>query len=242
MFDFSLLVGSDPYLPADATTDALVAYLDAADVGGIVTSLAAVYYDYEAGNRETLEISKCDKRLLPGFVVDPRRPDSCRVDFRKAAKAYKALVLFPSVAQGAAQGWPLSHPAVPGIIEKASEEGMPVVIHVARAGDVAALARIALDVEVPVIAIGIGYGAVNEVITGAATADNLLFGISLFAGLDNLETLVSRMGAERFVYDSGEPRLAHGPALRMIQSAALEDDARKLIARGNARHIFGVPA
>ena len=239
LFDFSLLVGSDPFSPAEATQEALVEYLDREDAGGIVTSLAGLYYDYLEGNRETLEVSRSDERLLAGLTVDPRRPDSAHVDFARAAKDFRALVLFQSFQPGIPQSWPLTHPALPGLFEKASRAGLPVVVHVGRGGDVQAICKLALGVDVPVIALGLSYAAINEVIAGAAAAGNLLFGMSVFGGLDNLETLVSRLGPERFVYNSGESRFSHGPALAVLESAQIDEGAREIIAVGNGRRILG---
>jgi len=239
LFDFSLLVGADPYSPAEATRDALVGYLDAVDAGGIVTSLAGLYYDFEEGNRETLEIVACDRRLLAGFTIDPRRTGCARIDLEAVAAEYRAIVLFASFMPGIVQGWSLSHPALPVIAQKASAAGLPMVVYAARSGDVQALARLALDVDVPVIALGVSYGAVGEVVAGAAGLGNLLFGVSLFAGLDNIETLAAHLGPERLVYNSGEPRFDHGPSLAMLEAAQLDAGSREFIAIGNARRIFG---
>jgi predicted TIM-barrel fold metal-dependent hydrolase len=239
LFDFSLLVGSDPYSPAEASQDALVAYLDLADAGGMVTSLAGCYYDCEAGNRETLEICDCDRRLMPGFVVDPRHPGVTHIDFGAAAGKFRAVVLFANLQPGIAQNWPLSHPALPAIFEKASEAKLPIIVYISRAGDVGALVRLANDADVPVVALGLSYIAVNEAIEGALAVENLLFGMSIFAGLDNIETLVGRLGPERLVYNSGEARWSHGGVLKVLETARIDDAARKRIAIGNARRIFG---
>jgi len=234
LFDFSLLVGTDPRSSAVATEEALVRYLDAAGAGGIVVSLAGAYYYYEAGNDETLKVAARDGRLLPGMTVDPRRVESADVDWPAAAKKFRALVLFPAM-----QSWHLSHPAVAAIAAGAGAAGLPIVVHVARSGDVGGLSGLARQVKVPVVAVGIAYGALSEVIAGAKAAGNLLIGMSLFGGLDNLETLVARLGADRIVYDSGEARFTHGPALKMLEAAEIDGPAREAIAIGNARRIFG---
>jgi predicted TIM-barrel fold metal-dependent hydrolase len=51
--------------------------------------------------------------------------------------------------------------------------------------------------------------------------------------------LVSRLGAERVVFNSGEPRSSHKPCLATVESADIDDEARELILAGNARRIFG---
>jgi len=235
LFDFSLLVGSDPRSASDCASDALYRYLNEADAGGLVASLAGAYYDFIAGNAETLALATADKRLLPAFTLDPRRVDARDVDLKAAAaRGFQALALFPAI-----QRWALSHPALEGIVKRAAEAKLPIVLHVPRSESAASARRIAQMVDVPVVTIGIAYGSLGDVVAGAEGAPNLLFGMSLFVGLDNVETLVKRVGADRLVFDSGEPRLSHAPGLALLEAADINEAQRDAIAIGNARRIFG---
>jgi len=235
LFDFALFTGADPKSPSVATADALLHYLNVADAEGLVASLAGAFYDFQAGNAETLALAKTDKRLLPVVTVDPRRVDAADFDFHAAAaEGFRALALFPAI-----QHWSLSHPAVEEIIKRAGRARLPVVLHVSRAESAAGAKCLALATDVAVIVVGIAYGSVGEVVAAAREVRNLYFGMSLFVGLDNVETLVKRLGATHLVFDSGEPRLSHAPALSLLESAAITDEDRHLIATGNARRIFG---
>lgn len=235
LFDFSLLVGNAPKSPVAAPREALIRYLDRADVAGVVASSVAAHYDFLSGNPETLAIAKGEKRLLPAVTADPRRIDVAELDFDKAAaQGFRALALFPAI-----QHWGLSHPGLPDIIARAAAANLPIVVHVGRSEAVAGVRRIAESVSVPVIVVGIAYGTIGEVAAGAAGVDNLLFDMSLFVGLDNVEALVKRLGAGRLVFASGEPRLSHAPGLAILESAEISAADRETIAVGNARRIFG---
>ena len=235
LFDFSLLVGGDPRSAEAGTRDALTAYLDHEDAGGVVTSLAGAYYDYAEGNAETLALARGDERLHAGLVVDPRRVEAAELDFEEARReGFRALVLFPAI-----QRWGLSHPALGGLLERAGAAGLPAIVHVGRSESVTALRGLAEKVSVPVIATGIAYASLGEVVAGAGKAQNLLFGMSLFAGLDNVETLCERLGPERIVFDSGESRMSAEPALELLKAAEISAGAREAIGTGNARRIFG---
>ncbi len=235
LFDFALLVGSDPRSQAEGSREDLIEYLDREDAGGLVASLAGAYYDFAAGNRETLEMAGGDTRLFPAFTLDPRRAQAAAVDIGAAAsRGFKALALFPAI-----QSWDLSHPALAGIVARAAEAGLPIVLHVNRNASVAAVAAFAREVAVPVIACGISYGSLGAVLALAGTAENLLFGVRLFAGLDNLEAMASKLGAERLVFDSGEPLTSRAAPLETLRAAVMSDEVRELILTGNARRIFG---
>jgi len=235
LFDFSLLVGTDPHSPSEGTREALLAYLDSADAGGLVASLSDAYYDFAAGNRETIEIARGDARLLPAFAADPRRIEAAEVDFEAARKqGFRALVLFPDI-----QGWGLSHPAVDGLAARAAAAGLPVVVHLPRNGPVGVVAGLAARIETPLVACGLSYACVGEIVAAAAGVENLLFGMRILAGLDNVEALAARLGPERLVFDSGEPLRSHAPAFEVLQTALISGQAREMIAVGNARRIFG---
>ncbi len=239
LFDFSLFAGTDPFSPAIATADAVARYLDSADARGVITSLAGVFYDYKEGNRETLALTDQEQRLLSGFVVDPRRIESGFTDWDGVAGRYRAVVLFPALDAARFHRWPLSHPAVRAIFANADKISLPILVHVARSGDATSLAALAREVAVPVVAMGLAYSAVNEVITGTADCPNLLFGIRLFAGMDNIEQLSEHLGAERLVYDSGEALYSHRAPFRNLMESRINEKARECIATGNARRIFG---
>ncbi len=235
LFDFSLLVGADPKTDAVGTRERLAAYLDREEAQGVVASLAGVHYDFLEGNPETLSLARADRRLIPALTVDPRRVDAGRIDFREAGESgFGALALFPL-----AQHWTLSHPALRPIMARADSAGMPVILHVSRAESSVALRGIAPGLGVPVIALGIAYSSLGDVVAGAGDTPNLLFGMSLFAGLYNVETLVERLGAERIVFDSGEPRFASAPALEVLRRAEIDETARQAIMVANAERIFG---
>jgi predicted TIM-barrel fold metal-dependent hydrolase len=236
LFDFSLLAGGDARSAGEGTREALADYLNREDAGGVVTSLAGAYYDYAEGNAETLALARGDGRLLAGLTVDPRRVDAQKTDFAAAKRAgFRALVLFPAI-----QRWGLSHPAVAGLVERAGEEGLPVIIHVGRSESVAALCGVAQRADVAVTAVGIAYASLGEVMAGAQETANLLLGMSLFAGLGNVEALCETLGPERLVMDSGEPRWSAEPALEVLGAADIGDAALEAITVGNARRIFGV--
>ncbi len=235
LFDFSLFVGNPPTSSAEGTLGKLQAYLDEADAGGVVASLAGAYYDFAAGNRETLEIAAGDRRLLPAMTLDPRRLEAALVDSAvEADRGYRALVLFPAI-----QKWSLSHAALETLVGGAVEAKLPIVLQVARNTPVGAIAEVAAKVDVPVIACGVYYGSIGEVAAAAKRAGNLVFGIRLFAGLDNIETLAVRLGAERLVFDSGEAISSHRPVLEVLETAVISREIRSLIAVGNARRMFG---
>ncbi|MCD6404277.1 MAG: hypothetical protein J7M19_00445 [Planctomycetes bacterium] len=235
LFDFSLFVGNPPTSSAEGTLEQLQAYLDEADAGGVMASLAGAYYDFAAGNCETLEIAAGDRRLLPAMTLDPRRLEAALVDFAvEADRGYRALVLFPSI-----QKWTLSHPALETLLSGAEEARLPIVLQVARNTPVDAIAEVAAKVDVPVVACGISYASLGEVAAVAKRAGNLVFGIRLFAGLDNIETLALRLGAERLVFDSGEAVSSHVPVLEVLEAVVMSRELKGLIAVGNARRIFG---
>lgn len=235
LFDFALLVGSDPRSPSEGSREDLVNYLDSEDAGGLVASLAGAYYDYAAGNRETLATASGDKRLLPAFTVDCRRANATQTDFALAAKeGFRALALFPAI-----QSWDLSHPAVGAVVNGAAAAALPIVLHLARTASVGALAALAREVAVPVIACGLSYGSLGAIVSAGRDPENLLFGTRLFAGLDNIDTLVQRIGGKKIVFDSGEPVWKNGAALEILKTAPMSEEARGLVMSGNARRIFG---
>ena len=235
LFDFALLPGTDPRSDAEGTVDDVLQYLETVDGAGLVTSLAGAFYDFASGNRQTLEMAGRDQRLLPGVTVDPRRLEATQLDLRAAAaEGFRALVLFPAI-----QSWPLSHLAAAIVAGKASEAGLPVILHVSRGTSVSALVGFARGVDVPVVACGIAYGSVGEVAAAGSEAGDLVFSMRLFCGLDNIESLAERPGAERLVFASCEPRSSHAMPLAVLESAAIGPEAREAISIGNARRILG---
>ncbi len=238
LFDFSLFVGSRPKCAGEATLADVRGYLDRVDGAGVVTSLAGAYYDWEAGNRETLELASEDSRLVAGLTVDPRQVNAGHFDVAaQAAKGFGALVLFPDV-----QGWALSHPWAVKAARGASAAGLPIVVQAGRqvtGAGIGAIAQVAKGCGVSVVACGLSYYVAGDIIATAVEAENLLFGIKTFAGLDNVETLAVKLGPQRLVYESGEGLDRHEPVLEVLKKAVVSEEARSLIAAGNARRIFG---
>lgn len=235
LFDFALLPGTDPRSEAEGTLDDILQYLEKVDGVGLVTSLGGAFYDFASGNRQTLEMAGRDQRLLPGMTADPRRLEAADLDMRAAADdGFRGLVLFPAI-----QNWPLSHRAAAIIAGKAGEAGLPVVLHVPRGTSVSALVGFARGVDAPVVACGLAYGSVGEVAAAAGDAGNLLFSMRLFCGLDNVESLAGRLGAEKLVFESGEPVSSHAMPLAVLEGAEISPDARELISLGNARRLMG---
>jgi len=197
-------------------------------------SLLGVYYDWTEGNRETIEESRREPRIIPAATIDPRRYYGGR---REEAKldGFFAIRLFPDI-----QGWPIDYAPFRLIVKLAGETGLPLIMPAATPGAATQIARNADAYKAQTLLCSVNYSTLSEALVLMRENDNIHICTDMLNTPDGVELVVDEFGPERLIFGSGFPKTYFSGPLLSVERASIPRSAKRKILRENILRMVGL--
>jgi len=197
----------------------------------ITLSLRGIFYDFVAGNEETLKICSSRRELIPAAVIDPRRYINCfdEID-KRVSQGFKLFRFFPNF-----QRWPIEYITFYEILKRINEYGVPVMISIPNPGDTTKLYTAIKELDLPIILSGLNdaYIFFSELLTVCKLKENLYVETHCFTTPDAYELFVREVGPDKIIYGSGSPLTYIGSSLNSLMNSDVSERDKKLILREN---------
>jgi predicted TIM-barrel fold metal-dependent hydrolase len=234
IIDINTFFGLSRERPTDWSLDTLLRLLDRAGVARALTlSLRGVYYDFVAGNEETLRACAAHPQLVPVATVDPRRYVGCREEIRRCLdRGVRLFRFFPDL-----QGWALDGLDFLRLVEALAGQGV-LMVPANRPGWPSLAARYLAPLGVPVVLLGVGYSVFGELLAALAAHPNLYCDGMLFDSPGAYELVCAEVGAGRVMFGSGLPERYFASARLMVEHADLTPQQRAAIFYRNAARVL----
>jgi len=228
--DANTLFGFWTSRQADLSLSVLREVLDRHNITFACTmSTVGIFYDFVQGNREVLEASAADSRLLPVGTVDPRR---CLGGADEVAGArergLRMFSLFPET-----QGWQPQIPQFRELAEQVAEERLPLMIECGAAGTATQVLHALDDLDLPVILSGVRHSNLAEVIAVMRRREKTYLETHALASTGSLEAVAEQVGADRLLFGSRSPLCCFSSAYLRLKYAGLEPDEIAAATGGN---------
>lgn len=197
-------------------------------------STTGIFYDYEEGNEETLQMSKNYPQIIPLATVDPRKYFGNGTLVKKLfEQGFKAIRLFPDL-----QNWPLDYGPFFNIIREAGEIDFPLMISVAGLGGITEVVKITADYRMPVVLAGVNYNQFSEALAVTKNHKNIFLETSLFDTPDAYEVFIRELGAEKLVFGSYSPVHYFSASFLPLDRAEISGEEKQLISKENIERLL----
>lgn len=240
--------GQWPHWPIKATTGpGLIELLDRFEIDQtVVASTRGLFTDCNEGNREVAQLTHESTGRIHGFaVIDPTREKEARNLLLEAHQAgMKGFRLFPQQHQYHLD----DDPVLNDVLAMGCDLGMTVLIPVhiilhwgLPQLDVREINTVAKNFpDLKVIISGVNYGEFREAMAVMRRYENVSFETSCLQMVDGIETLVSKIGAERVYMGTGLPLMYPYPGIYKILKAQIGEREKELILGGNAARLLSL--
>ncbi|MBI3920513.1 MAG: amidohydrolase family protein [Armatimonadetes bacterium] len=219
----------------DISPDTLARLMQQAGVARYLTvSTTAIFYDFRAGNDETLALGQKHPGLVPVATVDPRQYIDCLAEVEKRAQqGFLLFRLFPEL-----QGYPLDFAPLHDILAKLNELNRPVMITTAKLGDATQLADMIALHQTPVIMTDVNYLNLGEAICVMKAHTHLYLETHLLNSPDAIEVLTSEVGADRLIFGSYSPLRYFSSSYLSVSAATITEEQKTQVLVGNIRNLL----
>lgn len=237
IIDANTVFGVWPKGEMDISLEKLVSIMKENNVSRFLSvSMKGIFYDYEEGNEETLNLSKKYPQIIPVATCDMRKYYGNKEFVKKLVEdGFNAIRLFPDF-----QNWPVSYEPLKVLIEELEKNPLPLIITALGPGFITALSNLYDESKFPVIIAGIGYGLYAEAISVMKKQKNFCLDTDFIDTPDGIEIFAREIGVERIVFGSYSPINYFRPSFLSLEKADLKDEEKLLIASGNIKRILGI--
>lgn len=218
----------------------LRAELDRAGIAAaLVYSTIALDYDPPTGNALLSAALADEADLYPCWVLLPpgtdEFPPPATLLATMAEEGVRAARLCPSPARHNFSLEPWCSGALLKVLEGAR---VPLFLDLDETNWSQVAALLATYPELPLVLTGVTYRIDRYLFPLLAQFPQLHIELSGYQGLHALENLVQRYGPERLLFGSHLPLFEPGATITHLGYAALDDDAKALIAHGNLERLL----
>ncbi len=201
-------------------------------------SQKGVYYSAPSGNEESLAAAQRFSQLVPVGTLDPRDDPAWRAELRKCLKqGVRAFRFFPGP-----QYWSPSSTAFKQVLRELSGSGVCLIFSLGEENTSAdsseRIAQATAEAALPVILTDISYASHAFVMALMREHPHIYAETNWLAGVGNIETMASEVGAARLLYGSGAPAFPIQKALNMVLETELSRDEKEAILGGNAMKLL----
>ena len=246
-FDINTFFGHWPYYPLPQTSgDDVLRLMDRFGIdGAAITSLRGLHGDWQEANAETLALAKSHAdRLTPIACISPMKGGGQQAFRELVAAGFRALRLYPALAQG----YSLGSPFADEMVAAAGELGIPVIVPTRPVmhfrfpplpiEGVAALAGRHLQTDI--ILSGPNYLAeFTSAVDALRRCPNMTIEISCMQGFQGLARMVEAVGAQRVLFGTGLPLHYAACGIAKLDHTTLSDEQKKAVSWENARRLLG---
>lgn len=224
--DSNTMFGVHPAHKLDMSPERLIRDMDRHRIAGSLTlSTIGVFHDHIIGNTATLEAAKANNRLVPLATVNPKTYFGEDLSSLRP-QGFRIVRLFSSE----------DSPAFKAILNQLASSKMPVMLD-----QLTHHSSLIRDYPAPIILCSVTNDTLSEALAVMTELPNIMLETHCLTALGALETVVSRVSADRVVFGSGAPILSVAGALSYILSAELSDEDKQKILGGNIRRILEAP-
>lgn len=251
MFDVNAKVGHWPFRPVKGI-DGLLKDMDATGIDeALISSLHGVFYlnPQDANEELAKHVAGRRNRLTPLAVLRPNFA-GWEDDLARCVDEFgmRGVVLYPNYHR-----FELTDPALDAMAELAQVWALPIFIQVGLEDPRRQFDReIVLDVlpekigefarrhpETSVVALGMKVSHPER--AGVPLPDNLLFDLSNYETMGDVEGAVERFGAEKLLFGTNFPLFNVRANVDKLRLAMIEESERRLIADANVRRLMQKP-
>jgi uncharacterized protein len=236
IIDVSTIFGFWPKRKADIGLPSLLEQMQKHGISRACTlSARGVFYDFAAGNEETLAATAAHSQLLPVATVNPCRWLGCLDEARRMVeRGVRIFRFFPQY-----QEWTIGQAPFRKLLrEVLAPSGvafmLPAEIGFTAIGDMAA------GIRNPVIVESFKYAYLSEAIVVMQDVPNVFVETHMINSPNWVDVLKSEVGIERMVFGSNAPLSYVSAATAQIDSAPISAEDKALIFGGNLRRILGL--
>lgn len=235
VIDADTIAGFWPGRPADIAPSTLRATMDRHGVDrACVVSARGIFYDFIAGNSETLDWCRAEPRFIPVGTLDLRILAGYRQEIRRLSEAgVKMWRLFPEY-----QDWSFDQACFRRAVAALEDAGAVLFV----SGQPSAVARAIKGSRLPVI-LSSHFYQLGDLLANLEEGAEYYLSLRLTHGPGVLDTLLTEVGAGRLIFGSNAPLSAMGAVtLRLqetAQAAGLSPEDRAAIMGGNLARLLG---
>jgi len=232
--DANTLFGFWPKRKADISLDRLLCLLDENGISRACTlSAEGIFYDFVAGNSQTLDVCHQHHQLIPVGTVNPNRWLGCLDEARRLLDAGVRLFrFFPQY-----QEWHISEAPFRKLLGDVLAPGGAVLMLPAVMG-ISNIGALAKTVDNAIIIEGFRYDKLAEAIVIMDEIGNVCIETHIINSPSFVELLTSEVGVDQLVFGSYAPLTYMGAALAPIQEADVSEADKTQILGNNLLRIL----
>ena len=240
--------GGWPYWPIKTKSgQQLIDLMDEYEIDvTVISSTNCVFYDYEAGNKEMLEIvAKYPHRLFGFATIDPLDGESTISNLQYyAGSGVKGVRLFPQ--HHLYHLWNKS--VLAGVMDEIGRSKLPLLIPVRMVMnqgmsvfDINEIGEFASQFpETKTIIAGINYGELRRSMELLNLHENLYVEISCLQAMEGVKQIVSTAGDDRILFGSGIPLQYPAMSLAKVTHADISQHQKEKIFNVNAKRLLNI--
>ena len=247
-FDINAFFGHWPYyrLPHTSAQDVL-GLMDRFQIDrAAITSLRGLHGDWQEANDETLAVAQAHQdRFTPVACISPMKGGSGAVLRELVERGFRAVRLYP----GLAQGYHLGSPFADEMVATASELEVVTIVPTRPMmhfrfpplpiGQVSALA--ARHPEAKLVLSGPNYLLeFTSAVEALLACPNLTIEISCMQGFDGLGQMIKAVGAERVLFGTGLPLHYAACGVAKVEHTRMSESEQAAVCGGNALRLLGM--
>ena len=235
IIDINTFFGPSDRANVKWTLDDLLRLVDQYEIERALTlSLRGVYYDFVAGNTDTLQVCRQHPELVPVATIDPRRYMECADEVQRCVdEGVRVFRFFPDV-----QGWPMDHLHFLHLCEQIADAGAAIMVPGGANGMPSAAARLLGEMGTPVVVLGVSYNTFAELLAAMDASEDIYCDGHLFDTPGAYELVREVGGEHRAMFGSGIPERYFASAYFMVKYAELSDEERDAILYANAARVL----
>jgi len=234
--DVNTLFGAYPSQHPDTTADSLVGAMRRSNVQWSLTlSTWGLFHSPTEGNAETLRACRTHQELLPVATINPKDfLGEFRVVESLVEQGFEMFRFFPHD-----QGWPIDFGPFRDIVTLLGGTGAkPVMVDVARAGDITELVRVAEGYSGAIILAGVNRHTFAEAVSAMRRRPSLYVETHSLRITDGLLAIRDAVGIERILFGSEAPGSSMASALRYVLSSGLSAAEQEAVLGGNVTQVW----
>ena len=236
ILDISTVFGFWPKRKADISLLTLLQQMKGHGIARACTlSARGIFYDFPAGNEETLAAAKANPQLIPVGTVNPCRWLGCLDEARRLVECGVRLFrFFPQF-----QEWSIGQAPFRKLLREVLAPSGVALMLPAEMG-FTAIGDMAAGIRNPVVVESFKYAFLSEAIVVMQDVPNVFVKTHLINSPNWVELLKTEVGVERIVFGSNAPLSYIAAATAQIDSAQASPAEKALILGGNLRRILGL--
>jgi predicted TIM-barrel fold metal-dependent hydrolase len=201
----------------------------------LVRHRAAVRVGRELGNEWLLDEISGVPGLLPIATVTTIRVEVLGAELERAVKrGARGFWVEPR------DPWSMPTESVRTALGVAASHRLPLLVPCRQSTDATAIGTLTADLGVPVVLVGAHYVNYPDIFAALRRFPALHVETSALGSYRAIEMVTRVAGVERLLLGSAMPARTPRSSINAVLTAAISDDAKRAILRGNAARIFGL--